>query len=332
MRRPIVFGLIVFVTLALALVDLCAGEVWIPPVEALAALRDPSAPQAFLVYELRAGHVAGALVVGLCLGMSGAISQSLLRNPLASPDIVGVTAGASCAAVAALLGAGAGSFVPGAAGSSVAVAACLGGVLAGLLVVALAWNGGVDARRVILVGLGVNAGLTALSSWLLARADLPDIATATVWLTGSLSAASLALVTPAAWGTVLLLVLSVLTARTLDLLRFDELTARSLGVRVPLAQLVQALVCLAAASLACSVAGPVAFVAFCAPQVAAVLLRTAGPPVLGGAAVGALLTVGADLAARTLFPYAVPVGLVTSFCGAPVLLWLLLRISKTATP
>lgn len=330
-RRLLLGVLVVVTTVALAIIDLCAGEMWIAPADVVRALLDPAAPQGFIVRELRLGHVSGALVVGLCLGMSGAITQSLLRNPLASPDIIGVTAGASCTAVLALLGAGGTFLVPTTMSASVPLAACLGGALAGTAVIVLAWSGGLDTRRVVLVGLGVNAGLTALSSWLLVRADLPDIAAATVWLTGSLSSTTIDTVRLAGLGAVGCLLVSLLTSRTLDLLRFDDITVRSLGVRVAWAQLVQAVVAVIAASLACAVAGPIAFVAFCAPQVAAALLKTPGPPVVGGGFVGALLLVAADLASRTVFPSPIPVGLVTSFCGAPVLLWLLLRTSRPTT-
>lgn len=321
-------AVLVLVTAGLCLLDLCAGETWIAPVDVLSALRGDVPGIGFLVRELRMPHLAGALLVGVCLGMSGAISQSLLRNPLASPDIIGVTAGASCGAVMSLLGASASAFVPAFSSWSVPLVACVGGALAGALVVVLAWRGGIDTRRVVLVGLGVNAGLTAVSSWMLARADLPDIAAATVWLTGSLSGVTADTVRIAVVGAVLCLVASLLTSRTLGLLRFDELTVRSLGVRVAPAQLVQATIAVVSASLACAVAGPVGFVAFCAPQIAMVLLRTEGPPVIGGALVGAATMVAADLASRTLFPQPVPVGLVTSFCGAPVLLWLLVRGSS----
>lgn len=329
--RRLLWTVVTVAALAVLIVlDLCLGETWLAPGQVLAVLLgDPSAGGLdFVVRELRAPRVVAAVLVGGTLGMSGAITQSLLRNPLASPDIIGVTAGASCLAVVSLLASSSGAaFAPETGAVAVPVVACVGGMLAGLLVVALAWRGGLDARRVVLVGLGVNAGLSAVTSWLLVRADLPDLAAAMIWLTGSLSAVEGGTLRPALVGGLLCLLAAGLSARRLGLLRFGEITVRALGVNVPASQLLQALIAVVAASLACAVAGPVAFVAFCAPQVAMFLFRTEGPPVAAGALVGAVLVVGADVVARTALPQPVPVGLVTSFCGAPILLWLLTRWS-----
>ncbi|GAB94939.1 iron complex transport system permease protein [Kineosphaera limosa] len=328
-RRRIGCTVAAVVALAVGVVlDLCLGDTWIPPADVVGVLLGTGDDAAldFLVRELRGPRVVGALLVGACLGMSGSITQSLLRNPLASPDIIGVTAGASCLAVVSLLAASsASSFAPETGTVTVPVLAVAGGALAGLLVVAVSWRNGLDARRVILVGLGVNAGLSAFTSWLLLRADLPDLTSAMIWLTGSLSAVEMGTLRPALVGALLCLLLAGITSRYLGLLRFGELTVRSLGVNVALAQLGQAAIAVVAASLACAIAGPVAFVAFCAPQIAMFLFRTEGPPVAGGALIGAVMVVVADVVARTAFPAPVPVGLVTSFAGAPVLLWLLTR-------
>lgn len=323
-------GLTTFLLLA-GILGLCIGEVWLSPSEVVSALTGGEAPLAEVMIGLRWPRVVGALVVGGCLGLSGGITQSLLRNPLASPDIVGVTAGASMAALLSLLALGSAStFAPGAGSFSVPVLAIVGGSLSGALVVLMAWRGGLEPRRVVLVGLGVNAGLTALTSWFLLRADLPELSGALIWLAGSLSAVDPKILEPALGATAVFVVLAALSARQLSLLRFGERTVRSLGVNVPLAQVFQAGLAVAAASVACAIAGPVAFVAFCAPPLAMGLFRTEGPPALAGALVGALMVVVADIVARTVLPTPVPVGLVTSFCGAPALLWILTRRRASA--
>lgn len=318
---------VVLAGLLLAVVSLSLGERVVSPDDVVAVLIGEGSPAtSFIVSELRLPRVLGAVVVGACLGMSGAITQSMMRNPLASPDIIGVTAGACCAAVISILG-GAGTFST--LGSvSVPVAACVGGVIAGALVLALSWRGGIQARRLILVGLGVNAGLGALTSWVLLRADLPDLTAAMIWLTGSLSSVDTATLRAPLLGMVVCLALAGATSRTLGLLRFGEVTVRALGVDVTAARVVQALLAVVAASLASAVGGPVAFVAFCAPQIAMILFGTDGPPAVGGALVGAVLVLAADLVARTIFFQPLPVGLVTSFCGGPILLWLLTRLSS----
>lgn len=328
-RRRLAAAALVVVALGVCIVlALCLGEMWIPPADVVTAIlgTGDAGGLDFVVRELRGPRVVGALLVGACLGMSGSITQSLLRNSLASPDIIGITAGASCLAVVGLLAtSSASAFAPESGTITVPALAVVGGALTGLLVVLLSWRCGLESRRVILVGLGVNAGLSAFTSWLLVRADLPDLTAAMIWLTGSLSAVEPGTLRPAVIGAAICLLLAGLTSRYLGLLRLGELTVRSLGVNVPLAQLTQAAIAVVAASLACAIAGPVAFVAFASPQIAMFLFRTPGPPVAGGALIGALVVVAADIAARTVFPTPVPVGLVTSFAGAPVLLWLLTR-------
>lgn len=329
MHRVVGVLVVVAALVAAAVLALCLGEVWIPADQVLATFQGRGEPLAEVMVGLRAPRVVGALIVGACLGLSGGITQSLLRNFLASPDIIGVTAGASMAALLSLLAAGSASaLAPGAGSVAVPTLAIAGGLMAGFLVIMLAWRGGLEPRRVVLVGLGVNAGLTALTSWLLLRADLPELSSALVWLSGSLSAVDPGILRPALAGTLVCLLLAALTTRQLALLRFGAHTVTALGVNVPRAQLFQAVLAGVAASLACAVAGPVAFVAFCAPPVAMVVFRTEGPPALAGALIGALLVVVADIVARVALPQPVPVGLVTSFCGAAALLWLLTRRSR----
>lgn len=314
---------------ALIMVFLCSlmiGEVFVPPTQVITVISGGEAPLGFFVTELRLPRAWAAVVVGAGLGAAGAITQSMLRNPLASPDIIGVTAGAGLAAVA-LLATGSGLPVLLAAWS-LPLAAALGGTLAGLAVVWLSWSGGIVVRRVVLVGLGINAGLGAVTSWLLVQADLPGLNSALTWLAGSLNAVQGPALTAVTILTGIGLFAAVMAGRPLALLRFDEHTARALGLRVPAARVALFVIAVLMASVTTALVGTVAFVAFVAPQLALALLRTEGPPPLGGALAGGIIMLAADLMATRAFPTALPVGLITSFVGVPFLLWILLRRSR----
>ncbi|WP_345711817.1 iron chelate uptake ABC transporter family permease subunit, partial [Kineococcus glutinatus] len=274
----------------------------------------------FVVLQLRLPRALAAAAVGAAFGLAGALAQSVCRNPLASPDVLGVTAGASAAAVAALV-LGGGTL----AGLGLPVAALLGGLLAAVAIYLLAWRGGVAGLRLVLVGLGVAAALSAVTGWLLLRAELPDLASATRWITGSLNGVDAARVPLLAGALAVVLAGCAAGRRTLEVLRLDPATVRALGVRPQLAQGVLLLAAVVLASLATAVAGPVGFVAFVAPQLALRVCRSVGEPLLASALAGAALLLGSDLLGRVLLPVELPVGVVTSVLGAPCLLLLLVR-------
>jgi iron complex transport system permease protein len=336
-RRHAGDGRLVLVSTGLALLVLGAlvasiavGEYVLPAADVVQVLLGAGEPgDRFVVLGLRAPRALTALVVGFALGAAGAITQSVARNPLASPDILGVTAGATAAAVAAIVLAGTGAGTVGAflAAAGLPVVAVLGGLAATALVCGLAWRRGIDGYRLVLVGLGVNAGASAITSWLLVRAELPDLNAALVWMTGSLNRASATVVAPVAVVVAVAVAASALTARWLAVLRFDSRVVVSLGVRRSAAQLLQIGLAVVLAAAATAAAGPVPFVAFVAPQIAWRALATQGPPPLGAGLVGAAVVLLADLGARSL-PVDLPVGVVTSAVGAPFLLWLLLRESR----
>lgn len=282
----------------------------------------------FVVLDLRLPRSLTGLLVGVALGLSGAIMQSIARNPLASPDVLGVTAGASAAAVGVIvLGGGSGAL----AAVGLPVAALAGGLATALLLHLLAWRDGVDGFRLVLVGIGLGAVLLAVTSWLLVSAQVEDAARAVVWITGSLNGRGWEHVVPVAIAVGLVGALALLSSFTLGALRLGDDSARSLGLRLRTGQSAVLLAAVVLASVATASAGPVAFVALVAPHVALRLLRTAGPPMLGSALVGALLLVGADLVARVVLPVELPVGIVTAALGGPFLLHLIVRRTRETT-
>ncbi|MEV0763599.1 iron chelate uptake ABC transporter family permease subunit [Nocardia sp. NPDC050435] len=262
-----------------------------------------------------------ALGVGAAFSISGAILQRIATNPLVSPEIIGINAGASLGAlvVSVLLGGTGVALVGGAmAGASVAMA----------LIVVVATKDGLDGYRLVLVGIGVTALLTSAISYVLTTANVYQAHTAAMWLTGSLANRDWTHVCFAAAALLVVVPPLLVLARSLPLLELGDELANSLaGKRGPHRTTLIVLAAVAA-TLATAAAGPVAFVALVAPQIVRRLLAERGAGLAPGAATGALLVVSADLAARRLFPAELPVGVVTALLGAPVLVYLLARATR----
>ncbi|MFJ6575294.1 FecCD family ABC transporter permease [Streptomyces sp. NPDC091368] len=281
----------------------------------------------FVIMDLRLPRAMAGLVVGIALGVSGALTQSIARNPLASPDILGITSGASAVAVSMVtLSGGAVTAVAGSVG--LPVAALAGGLGTGLLVYFLAWRRGVDGFRLILIGISVTAAMEALTTWLLARADIRDVARAQAWLVGSLDNRSWDEVRVALWGTLLILAVVACVAFQFKPLHFGDDVAAGLGVRYALVRAVLLLCAVLLAGMAVGAAGPVPFVAMVAPQVAMRLTKSPTPPFVASGMVGAVLLIGSDLVARTALPMTLPVGVVTAAFGGPFLVYLLVRANR----
>ncbi|WP_200948672.1 FecCD family ABC transporter permease [Microbacterium sp. Root61] len=259
-----------------------------------------------------------AALVGFAFGAAGGITQSLTRNPLASPDILGVSAGAGVAAVAVITS----PLVGVAASVAVPIAALIGGLAVTALIVGLSWRRGLDPLRLVLTGIGVTALAAALTEWMLLRAELEDAAVATRWLTGSIVGATWSDVAFVGIVCVTALVAIAALARPVATLRLGPEVARAIGTRTGPAQAALLLVAVALVSFATAVVGPIGFVAFVAPQVALRLFGTDGPPVFAAGLFGALLVSTADLSTRWL-PVELPVGVITSLVGGPVLIALL---------
>ncbi|WP_240529795.1 FecCD family ABC transporter permease [Streptomyces mangrovisoli] len=273
--------------------------------------------QEFIVRELRLPRVLVGLLVGASLGLAGALFQSVTRNPLGSPDVLGLSAGATAGAlVMIVLFSGSAAAVTG--------GALVGGLATGLAIYLLAWKQGVHGYRLVLVGIGVSAVVTAVNGYLITKADFVDAARAVVWMTGSLNGRDWTQVWPllALFAVLLPLVLS--QARGLRMLEMGDDVSYALGVRVErvrLVLMVSAVLLTAAATAAC---GPVTFVALTAPQLARRLTRSPGPNLVPSLCMGATLLVTADWAAQRLFGAdQLPVGVVTGVLGGLYLLWLL---------
>jgi iron complex transport system permease protein len=288
----------------------------------------------FVIFELRLPRALLGVLVGGALGLAGAIVQGIARNPLASPDILGITSGAGVGAVTVIVLGGSYGSVSGPLADIGVPTAAVGGALAAALAIhLLAVRRGISGYRVLLVGVGVNAVLGSVLSWLLVKADIVDVGRALVWLNGSLDqGTSWSLVRTTSLALAALMPVALMLSFTFGALVYDEDTARGLGVRMTGARVALLLVAVLLTATATAAAGPVAFVALAAPQLALRLTRTGTPPLLASGLLGAAVTVWADVLGRTAFgDLQLPVGVVTAALGAPYLLYLLVRSGKART-
>ena len=279
----------------------------------------------FIVWDLRLPRAVVGLVVGAGFGMSGAIWQSITRNPLASPDLLGITAGASAGAVAVIIF-GSSTFLGGTVG--VPAAALAGGLLTGVVIYLLAWRRGIEGFRLVLIGVAVNGILLALTNWMLVLGEIWDAQEATVWLNGSLNGRGWGHAWPAAIALGAIGVMALGSTFPLSALKLGDDTARALGVRVQLSQSMLLVASVLLAAMCVTAAGPIGFVAFVAPQVTVRIVGTAGPPLLASALMGAVLVVGSDYVARVVLPTELPVGIVTTAIGGPFLMYLIIRTNR----
>ncbi|MFD3743638.1 FecCD family ABC transporter permease [Nocardia sp. NPDC058633] len=338
--RPVMLGVVLALAVAVFLLfclDIAVGDTHIPLGRVLDVLGGGGTrSQRFIILESRLPRALTAVVVGAALGLSGALMQSILHNPLAGPDVLGITTGASVGAVAVLVGSG-GATTGLIATVGAPLAALTGGLLTAVVIYLLAWGRGrggergVTGFRLVLIGIGVNAVLMSVISWLLTRASLTDAARAQVWLNGSLNAADMSRVVPAVIALAVVSVVSLVSARTLAALRLGEESTRVLGVRIQSQQALLIAASVVAASVATAAVGPVGFVALAAPQIARMALRSPGEPLIASTLAGAALVAGADIISRTLLPVDLPVGIVTAALGGPFLLYLLVRMNRKAT-
>jgi iron complex transport system permease protein len=319
--RSIGVGLVLLaVLLALLVASVGTGEFSIPPAEVVSTLLGGGDQSTrFVIETLRLPRAVTGALVGGALGAAGAIFQSVTRNPLGSPDIVGFVQGASAGAVLEIVVLGGGTF-------AIAAGAVVGGVATAILVYALAFQGGVQGYRLVLIGIGLSAMLVAVTDYLLTRSTLEQTQAAQVWLTGTLNGRGWEHVRPIAATLALLVPLSVLLARPLRMLELGDDSARALGVAVERSRLALIFLAVGLTAVATASTGPIVFVSLAAPQIARRLTRASGPGVGCAALMGGVLLLAADYASQRLFgDLQLPVGVVTGVCGGLYLIWLLHR-------
>jgi len=275
-----------------------------------------------IVLEWRLPRVLMALLIGAALGVSGAIFQSLLRNPLGSPDILGFNTGAYSGVLVALV-----LFNQGIA--AMTGAALVGGIGTAALVYLFAWRNGVETFRLIIVGISVRALLMALNAWLIISASLESALSAGLWSAGSLNGITWAKTPPVIGVLLLSLLLMALLTRRMRLLEMGDDTASALGVPVERSRLLLMLIGVVLTAASTALVGPISFIALLAPQIARRLGGGEKGALLLAALCGALLLIAADFAAQHLFlPYQLPVGVITVSLGGLYLIALLVREAR----
>lgn len=322
-RTLVVCVLLVLVALAAGLLALSLGDLPLALDEVLRALvSDADRSAHLIVTQWRAPRVVASLVLGAGLGVSGAVFQSVTRNPLGSPDVIGFTTGAYTGALVVILVTG-GGFAATAGG------ALIGGIGTAVVVYLLAYRRGMQGFRLIVVGIAVSAMLASVNSYLITRANLGDAMSAAVWGAGSLNGMAWDRVGPACLTYAALLLPTSWLARRMAILELGDDAASALGVRTDPTRLGLVVVGVAWAAVATAVAGPIAFVALAAPQLARRLTGSAGVRMAPAACMGAVLLSVSDLVAQhALGDVVLPVGVVTVCLGGAYLVWLVIREAR----
>lgn len=301
------------------MVGLSTGAYALSPGQALDALLGGGDPQArFIVADQRLPRVVAAIAVGAALGLSGLVFQSVSRNPLGSPDVIGFSTGAATGGLVAILVAGSSSA------ASIGLGTVVGGFATAFAVHLMSSRTATTGERLVLVGIAVGAMLASVNDFLITRSDVELAQAAATWRFGTLNAISWPQVGPALAVLAVLVPLASLGEPPLRMLEMGDDTARALGLAVDRWRpaLLAAGVGLAAVGVAA--VGPVGFVALAAPHLARRMMPASAGRMLPALVVGALLLSVADLVAgRLLSPFQIPVGLATSALGGLYLLWLL---------
>ncbi|MEV5718926.1 iron chelate uptake ABC transporter family permease subunit [Amycolatopsis mediterranei] len=324
--RPVAVSLVLAVlAFGLFCVGMTIGDVPLSVSDVLSAVfGGGDSGTGYIVQELRLPRALTGLLAGLAFGASGAVFQTITRNPLASPDLIGINAGAATAVVAGI------SFGFG-GGLGTTTLGLFGGLLTGLLVYVLAWRRGTTGYRIILVGIGIFAMCTSLTDYLLSRAQITEAQASIGWLVGNLANRGWEHVVPLAGALAVLLPLVLALSRWMRTLQLGDDVAAGLGTPVQSVRLGLLLAGAGLVAFATASAGPISFVALTAPQIAQRLARQASPPLTASALTGAVVVLGSDLLARTLTASPLPVGIVTGALGAPLLLWLLARANRSGS-
>ncbi|GAA4662802.1 iron ABC transporter permease [Streptomyces youssoufiensis] len=322
LRRRAVIVLLAALVLLAFVGSLMYGQTNYPLADVVRVVLDEKVPGAtFTVGRLRLPRAALAAVAGFSFGLAGVTFQTMLRNPLASPDVIGISSGASAAAAVAIVMLSLGETQV----SALAIAAALA---VALLVYTLAFKDGVVGTRLILIGIGIAAMLDSVVAYVLSQAAEWDLQEAMRWLTGSLNGTTWDQTRPAALALAVLGPVLLSQARNLSAMQLGDDTAAALGVRVERTRITVIIAAVGLIAFATAGAGPIAFVAFLSGPIAARITGPGGSLLVPAGLVGALLVLVADFTGQYAFDTRYPVGVVTGVLGAPYLVYLIIRTNR----
>ncbi|WP_425964762.1 FecCD family ABC transporter permease [Rhizobium nepotum] len=317
--------LLTILTLLLAILvaaSLAFGDVpltWQELYNVIVGMGEPAPQSTMIVFDLRLPRALLALLVGVALATAGTITLAIMRNPLAEPGVLGINSGAAAAAMAVIV------LMQNPSIALLQAASFLGAAIMALAVYALSWRGGTSSLRIILIGIGLSSLATAGTTFLSAFGDIGDVQRAMIWLAGSVYDANMGKVQLLALSLIVPVVFAFLAARELDLIRFGDHSAKSLGQPVDRVRGLMIVLVTVLSGVAVAASGLVGFVGLVAPHIARRLTGASHARILPVAAlVGACLVVAADLIGRILLPpVQLPAGIVTSLIGAPFFAYLL---------
>ncbi|SDE08668.1 FecCD family ABC transporter permease [Nocardioides lianchengensis] len=322
-RRAAVIAVMLALVVVLYVVSLVYGNTVYSLGEVWDVIRGETVPGAsFTVGELRLPRATLAVLAGAAFGVGGVTFQTMLRNPLASPDFIGISSGASAAAVFAII-------TLEMTGTAVSLMAITAALATALVIYVLAFRDGVAGTRLILIGIAVAAMLDSVVSYLMLRAAVWDLQTVMRWLTGSLNNASWDQVRPLALALVVAGPVLLAQARGLTLMQQGDDSASALGIRVERTRLVAIVAAVTLIAFATAAAGPIAFVAFLSGPIAARIIGGGTSLMIPAALVGSLLVLTGDLLGQFAFENRYPVGVITGVLGAPYLVYLLIRTNRS---
>ena len=277
-----------------------------------------------VVLEWRLPRAIAAVLFGAALAISGALFQTITRNPLASPDIMGLANGSYTGMILALV-------VLGGSWPMLVTGSLIGGLAAAALIYLLALKDGLQGFRFIMVGIGVSAILASFNTWLLLRVDVDVALFASAWGAGTLNSITPATLLPTGISIIVLLCLLPTVVAPLRQLSLGDDAAASTGAAIRPARLAAIAIAIGLVSAVTAVSGPIAFIALSAPQITRRLARTAEIPLVATGLVGGLLLLASDLIAQHVIPLTLPVGVVTVVVGGIYLVWLLVREARRTT-
>ncbi|WP_051062863.1 FecCD family ABC transporter permease [Ilumatobacter nonamiensis] len=321
-RRRVVIALLGVSVIVVFAITLMVGNTFYSPSEVVRVILGHEVDGAtFTVGRLRLPRGVLAVAAGACFGFGGVTFQTMLRNPLASPDIIGITSGAGAAAAFAIV-------MLSLSETQVSIFAIAAGLGVALLVYTLSFKDGVAGTRLILIGIGIAAMLNSVTAYVLSQAAEWDLQQATRWLAGSLNGSTWSDTVPVLVAMTVLVPVLLIQARNLTMTQLGDDTAGALGVRVERTRIIAIVAAVGLIAFATAACGPIAFVAFLSGPIAARIVGTTGSLLIPSALVGALLVQVADLCGQFAFDTRYPVGVITGVLGAPYLIYLIVRTNR----
>ncbi|USK70293.1 FecCD family ABC transporter permease [Peribacillus asahii] len=275
----------------------------------------------FAVGTIRFPRMVAGVLAGFAFGVAGHVFQTMLRNPLANPNVIGITAGSSAAAVFCII-------VLHASNAFVSIASIIGGLATVIVIFLLSRSTSFSIGRLILIGIGIQAMLNAAISYLLLIGQQHDIPTAMRWLSGSLNGAKMENLYPLMVTVLIFAPIIIVLGKRLDMLELGEQTATSLGVDTDKTRLVLIISSVLIIALATAATGPIAFVAFLSGPIAKRLVGVGFSSIIPAGLVGIILVLASDLVGQFAFVARYPVGVITGILGAPYLIYLLIRMNR----